>query len=86
MLAHWESWTFHGMTDFLGGAMRWLDRLLGRGGKRGREPAQRARQQAGEQSMRPDIQAGALRGAEGDEPQVHEHPSYRETAEERDDG
>lgn len=46
----------------------------------------RRRQQAGEQSMRPDIQAGALRGAEGDEPQVHEHPSYRETAPERDDG
>ena len=66
--------------------MRWLDKLLSRGGKHGREAAEEARQQAGKQSMRPDIQAGALRGAEGDEPQVHEHPSYRETAPERDDG
>ena len=48
-------------------------------------PADEAREQAGEQSMRPDIQAGALRMAEGDEPETHEHPSYRETARERND-
>ena len=64
--------------------MRWLDRLLGRG-KASQDAAERAREQAGEQSMRPDIQAGALRAAEGDEPRRHEHPSYRETAQEREE-
>ena len=44
-----------------------------------------ARAKAGEQSMRPDIQGGALELAEDDEPREHEHPSYRETADERDD-
>jgi hypothetical protein len=48
--------------------------------------ADEAREKAGEQSMRPDIQAGALELAEGDEPRKHEHPSYRETAQERDKG
>jgi hypothetical protein len=69
--------------------MRWLDRLLGKQRATGSEPqheaAVEARRQAGEQSARPDIQAGALRMAEGEEPRKHEHPSYRETAEERED-
>ena len=46
--------------------------------------ADESREQAGEKSLRPDIQAGALRMAEGDEPREHEHPSYRETSD--DDG
>ena len=48
------------------------------------EKAEESREQAGEKSMRPDIQAGALRMAEGDEPEKHEHPSYRETSDEED--
>ncbi len=44
-----------------------------------------AREAAGERSMRPDIQGGALRMAEGDEPQEHELPSFRERADERDE-
>jgi hypothetical protein len=63
--------------------MGWLDKFLRRRGPE--QSAETARQQAGEQSMRPDIQAGALRHAEGDEPVEHEHPSYRETAQERDE-
>jgi hypothetical protein len=63
-----------------------LDKCWAAAEKSGQEAAEEARRQAGEQSMHPDIQAGALRGAEGDEPQVHEHPTYRETAQERDDG
>jgi len=66
--------------------MGWLDKLLGRRKQPApTESSEHAREQAGEQSMRPDIQAGALRHAEGDEPTVHEHPSYRETAQERDE-
>jgi hypothetical protein len=49
------------------------------------EGAEESREAAGEQSMRPDIQAGALRMAEGDEPNEHEHPSYRKTAQEDDE-
>ena len=68
--------------------MGWLDKLLGR--RKDATPTdstEEAREQAGAQSMRPDIQAGALRHAEGEdpEPQVHEHPSYRETAQEREE-
>jgi hypothetical protein len=44
------------------------------------ERSDESRREAGEKSVRPDIQAGALHGAEGDEPQKHEHPSYRKTA------
>ena len=44
-----------------------------------------SREQAGEKSLRPDIQAGALRMAEGDEPETHEHPSYRETSDDKDE-
>jgi hypothetical protein len=44
-----------------------------------------AREAAGERSMRPDIQGGALRMAEGDEPEEHELPSFRERADERDE-
>jgi hypothetical protein len=47
--------------------------------------ADESREQAGEKSSRPDIQAGALRMNEGDEPEEHEHPSYRETSEEEED-
>ena len=66
--------------------MGWLDKLLGR--RKDATPTastEEAREQAGAQSMRPDIQAGALRHAEGEEPEasVHEHPSYHETARER---
>ena len=46
-----------------------------------KEKAEEIREEAGEKSLRPDIQAGALRMAEGDEPRKHEHPSYRKTAE-----
>ena len=35
---------------------------------------------------RPDIQAGMLNLSEGDEPEVHEHPSYREAADESSEG
>jgi hypothetical protein len=42
--------------------------------------ADESRKEAGEKSLRPDIQGGALRSAEGDEPDEHEHPSYRETS------
>jgi hypothetical protein len=52
--------------------------------ERENEPqAEEARKKAGERSTRPDIQAGALEMAEGDEPREREHPSYRETADER---
>lgn len=44
-----------------------------------------AREAAGERSMRPDIQGGALRMAEGDEPEEHELPSFRERADEREE-
>jgi CP family cyanate transporter-like MFS transporter len=47
------------------------------------EKAEASRTEAGEKSMRPDIQAGALELAEGDEPTRHDHPSYRATAQER---
>jgi hypothetical protein len=34
-----------------------------------------------EKSLRPDIQAGALRMKEGDDPpEEHKHPSYREAS------
>ena len=46
-----------------------------------KEKAEEIREEAGEKSLRPDIQAGALRMAEGDEPRKHEHPSYRKSAE-----
>jgi hypothetical protein len=39
-----------------------------------------SREEAAEKSLRPDIQAGALRMKKSDEPPEHEHPSYRETA------
>jgi hypothetical protein len=48
---------------------------------RDEERADESREQAGEKSLRPDVQAGALRMAEGNEPERHEHPSYRETSE-----
>jgi hypothetical protein len=50
------------------------------------DAAEEAREAAGEQSMRPDIQAGALRMAEGDEPEEHDLPSFRERADEEDEG
>ena len=41
------------------------------------------REEAAEKSVRPDIQAGALRMKEGEEPpEEHRHPSYRETSNE----
>ncbi len=47
------------------------------------EQVDESREQAAEKSLRPDIQAGALRMKEGDEPpEEHEHPSYRETSDE----
>jgi hypothetical protein len=49
------------------------------------DPEEEAREAAGEHSMRPDIQGGALRMAEGDEPEEHELPSFRERADERDE-
>jgi hypothetical protein len=42
--------------------------------------ADEAREQAAEKSLRPDVQGGALRMAEGDEPDEHEYPSLRETS------
>jgi hypothetical protein len=48
------------------------------------ERAEESREQAAEKSLRPDIQGGALRMNEGDEPEEHQHPSYRETSD--DDG
>ncbi len=39
-----------------------------------------ARERAAETSPRPDVQGGALRMAEGDEPDEHEYPSLRETS------
>ena len=40
-----------------------------------------SREGAAEKSLRPDIQAGALRMKEGGEPpEEHRHPSYRETS------
>ena len=47
--------------------------------------AEEAREQAGEKSLRPDIQAGALRMAEGDEPEEHDYPSLRETSDDEDE-
>ena len=44
------------------------------------DDAGESREQAGEKSLRPDIQAGALRMSEGDEPEQHEYPSLRETS------
>ena len=41
------------------------------------EVTEDSRREGLERSLRPDIQGGALRMAEGDEPQGHEHPSYR---------
>jgi hypothetical protein len=49
------------------------------------DPEEEAREAAGERSMRPDIQGGALRMAEGDEPEEHELPSFRERADEREE-
>ena len=51
------------------------------------EPEEKAAEsrEAAEKSVRPDIQAGALRMAEGDEPRKHEHPSYRKTAQDEDE-
>jgi hypothetical protein len=49
------------------------------------ENADESREQAGKKSARPDIQAGALRMTEGDEPETHEHPSFREASDEEDD-
>jgi len=47
------------------------------------EEVDESRKQAAEKSLRPDIQAGALRMKEGDEPpEEQEHPSYRETSDE----
>jgi hypothetical protein len=40
-----------------------------------------SRELAAEKSLRSDIQAGARRRKEGDQPpEEHEHPSYRETS------
>jgi hypothetical protein len=50
-----------------------------------KEKADESREEAGEKSARPDIQAGALRMTEEDEPETHEHPSYREASDEEDD-
>ena len=45
------------------------------------ERVDQSREQAAEKSLRPDIQGGALRMKEGDEPpEEHEHPSYREAS------
>jgi hypothetical protein len=45
------------------------------------ERVDESREQAAEKSLRPDIQAGALRMKEGDESQEeHELPSYREAS------
>ena len=42
-----------------------------------------SREEAAEKSQRPDIQGGALRMKEGEEPpEEHRHPSYRETSDE----
>ena len=49
------------------------------------DKAEESREQAGEKSPRPDIQAGALRMSEGGEPEKHEHPSYRETSDDKDE-
>jgi hypothetical protein len=49
------------------------------------ERAEESREEAGEKSARPDIQAGAMRMSEGDEPETHEHPSYRDAADEEED-
>ena len=49
--------------------------------------AEEAREQAGEKSLRPDIQGGAMQMAEGagDDPETHEYPSLREAADEKDE-
>lgn len=49
--------------------------------------ADEAREQAGEKSLRPDIQGGAMQMAEEaeEEPETHEHPSLREAADETDE-
>ena len=44
------------------------------------ERSDETREQAGEKNLRPDLQAGALRMSEDDEPEEHEYPSYRETS------
>jgi hypothetical protein len=49
------------------------------------DPEEEAREAAGERSMRPDIQGGALRMAEGDEAEEHDLPSFRERADEREE-
>jgi hypothetical protein len=46
--------------------------------------AEEGREQAGEKSLRPDIQGGALEMAEGDEPDKHEYPSLRESSDDDD--
>jgi hypothetical protein len=47
------------------------------------EAAEKARGVAGERSVRPDIEAGALEMQDApDEPSEHEHPSYRRRADE----
>jgi hypothetical protein len=45
-----------------------------------RERADESREAAGKRSVRPDVQAGALRMNEGDEPEEHELPSFRQRA------
>ena len=47
-----------------------------------RDRADESREAAGERSARPDVQAGALRMNEGDEPEEHELPSFRQRADE----
>ena len=51
-------------------------------GREGREEAvEKGRKAAGEQSARPDIEAGALEMKDApDEPTEHEHPTYRRRA------
>jgi hypothetical protein len=50
-----------------------------------REPVDESREASGERAARPDVQAGALRMSEGDEPEEHEFPSFRERADEPED-
>jgi hypothetical protein len=49
------------------------------------QKADESRERAGEKSLRPDIQAGALRMAEGDQAETHEHPSLGETSNDEDE-
>jgi hypothetical protein len=47
------------------------------------EAAEKGRRVAGERSVRPDIEAGALEMKDTpDEPSEHEHPSHRRRADE----